>query len=125
MLLHRNGMCLREQGFLPGKGCLSDKKSHWAVEGYDWEEIVHAFDSTLSVENVTDVLGTLHAMAHNVPRLCDVALRPTRPKGHVAEERAVARRSPRRPPRAPMHTTRCYTPLHIKVPFSKVLQSPE
>jgi hypothetical protein len=57
--------------------------------------------------------GHSNAMAHNVPRLCDVALRPTRPKGHVAEERAVARRSPRRPLRAPMHMNRCYGTLRF------------
>jgi hypothetical protein len=54
------------------------------------------------------------AMSHNVPRLCDVALRPTRPKGHVAEARGAARRSPRRPLRAPMHMNRCYGTLRLK-----------
>jgi hypothetical protein len=39
------------------------------------------------------------AIAHNVPQVGDVALRPTRPKGHVAERRAAAPRSPRRLPR--------------------------
>ena len=38
-------------------------------------------------------------ISHNVPRVGDVALRPTGPKGHVAERRAAAPRSPRRLPR--------------------------
>jgi hypothetical protein len=38
---------------------------------------------------------------------------PNKGEGHVAERSAVAPRSPRRPLRAPMHTTRCYAPLHI------------
>jgi hypothetical protein len=42
-------------------------------------------------------------MSHNVPRLCDVALRPTRPKGHVAEARGAAPRSPSRPAGAAMY----------------------
>jgi hypothetical protein len=39
---------------------------------------------------------------------------PNKGEGHVAEARAVARRSPRRPPRAPMHTTRCYGTLRLQ-----------
>jgi hypothetical protein len=40
-----------------------------------------------------------NAMAYNVPRVGNVALRPTGPKGHVAELRVAAPRSPRRLPR--------------------------
>ncbi len=42
-------------------------------------------------------------MAHNESHVCDVAPSPTRAKGHVAERRAAAPRSPRRPVGAPMH----------------------
>jgi hypothetical protein len=42
-------------------------------------------------------------MAYNVPHVCDVAPSPTRARGHVAERRAAAPRSPRRPKGAPMH----------------------
>ena len=38
-------------------------------------------------------------MAHNVLHVCDVAPRLTEPRGHVAERRAAAPRSPRRLPR--------------------------
>jgi hypothetical protein len=41
-------------------------------------------------------------MTHNVPQVGDVALSPTRAKGHVAERRAAAPRSPRHPLRVPM-----------------------
>jgi hypothetical protein len=44
-------------------------------------------------KSVTYVLGTFAGLAHNVPRVCDVAPRPT---GHVAERRAAA---PQRPSR--------------------------
>ena len=47
--------------------------------------------------------GYGNAMAYNVSHVCDVALSPTRAKGHVAERRAAAPRSPRRPAGAPMH----------------------
>jgi hypothetical protein len=43
------------------------------------------------------------AMAPNVSHVCDVALSPTRAKGHVAERRAAAPRSPSRPAGAAMH----------------------
>jgi hypothetical protein len=56
----------------------------------------------LYIVNV-DVLGTLSAISHNVPRVCDVAPRPTGPRGHVAERRAAAPRSPRRPKGADAH----------------------
>jgi hypothetical protein len=42
-------------------------------------------------------------MAHNESHVCDVALSPTRAKGHVAKRRAAAPRSPRRPAEAPMY----------------------
>jgi hypothetical protein len=40
------------------------------------------------------------AMAYNVSHVCDVAPRPTRPRGHVAERRAA---EPEAPSWAPMH----------------------
>ena len=43
------------------------------------------------------------AIADNVPHVCDVALSPTRAKGHVAERRAAAPRSPSRPKGAAMY----------------------
>ena len=49
--------------------------------------------------SVTYVLGTRCAIAYNESHVCDVALSPTRAKGHVAERRAAAPRSPRRLPR--------------------------
>ena len=42
-------------------------------------------------------------ISYNESHVCDVALSPTRAKGHVAERRAAAPRSPRRPEGAPMH----------------------
>jgi hypothetical protein len=36
-------------------------------------------------------------MSYNVPRVCDVAPSPTRARGHVAERRAAAPRSPSHP----------------------------
>jgi len=39
------------------------------------------------------------AMSHNVSHVCDVAPSLTEARGHVAERRAVAPRSPRRLPR--------------------------
>jgi hypothetical protein len=54
-------------------------------------------------------------MAHTVPSVCDVALRPTRPKGHVAERRGAAPRNPRRPPgRRSVYALLC-TGNHIMV----------
>jgi hypothetical protein len=43
------------------------------------------------------------AITHNVSHVCDVALSPTRAKGHVAERRAAAPRSPSRPEGAAMY----------------------
>ncbi len=45
----------------------------------------------------------ISAIAYNVSHVCDVAPSPTRARGHVAERRAAAPRSPRRPEEAPMH----------------------
>ncbi len=42
-------------------------------------------------------------MAHNTTQVCDVAPRPKGPRGHVAERRAAAPRSPSRPAGAAMH----------------------
>ena len=47
--------------------------------------------------------GALCAILHYVLRVCDVAPSPTRARGHVAERRAAAPHSPRRPAGAPMH----------------------
>jgi hypothetical protein len=59
------------------------------------------------------VLGTPMGLAYNVPRVCDEALRPTKPKGHVAEQRAEALGARR----APMHIIavmhRCEMPFQI------------
>ena len=43
------------------------------------------------------------AIAYNESHVCDVALSPTRAKGHVAERRAAAPRSPSRPEGAAMY----------------------
>ncbi len=43
------------------------------------------------------------AIAYNESHVCDVALSPTRAKGHVAERRAAAPRSPRHPEGVPMY----------------------
>ncbi len=42
-------------------------------------------------------------MAHNESHVCDVAPSPTRARGHVAERRAAAPRSPRHPEGVPMY----------------------
>ena len=42
-------------------------------------------------------------ISHNESHVCDVALSPTRAKGHVAERRAAAPRSPRHPEGVPMY----------------------
>src|SRR5512145_20979 len=75
----------------------------------EFEPVSGGHRSTLKVlpmsrgKSVTYVLGTLGAITHNESHVCDVALSPTRAKGHVAERRAAAPRSPRRPLRAPMY----------------------
>jgi hypothetical protein len=56
------------------------------------------------------------AMSHNGSRVGGVALRPTGPKGHVAERRAAAPRSPIRLPRR-----RCTYALLSDVAFLSVL----
>jgi hypothetical protein len=43
------------------------------------------------------------AIAHNESHICDVALSPTRAKGHVEERRVAAPRSPRQPEGVPMY----------------------
>ena len=45
----------------------------------------------------SETLILLAGITHNVSHVCDVALSPTRAKGHVAERRAAAPRSPSRP----------------------------
>jgi hypothetical protein len=42
-------------------------------------------------------------MSHNVSHVCDVAPSPTRARGHVAQRRAAAPRSPSRPAGAAMY----------------------
>ena len=42
----------------------------------------------------TYVLGTLFAIAHNVPHVYDVAPSPTRSMGHVAQRRAAEPEAP-------------------------------
>jgi hypothetical protein len=54
-------------------------------------------------KSVTSVLGTPNGIAHNESNVCDVALSPTRAKGHVAERRDAAPRSPSRPAGAAMY----------------------
>ncbi len=51
----------------------------------------------------SETLILLAGITHNESHVCDVALSPTRAKGHVAERRAAAPRSPRRPAGAPMY----------------------
>jgi hypothetical protein len=53
-------------------------------------------------ESVTYVLGTFSAITHNVSHVGDVAPSLTEARGHVAERRAAAPRSPRHPLRVPM-----------------------
>ena len=52
-------------------------------------------------ENLNSRLNT--AMAYNGGAVYDVAPRPKGPRGHVAERRAAAPRSPRHPEGVPMH----------------------
>ncbi len=52
---------------------------------------------------VTFALTNLNRISYNVLHVCDVAPSPTRARGHVAERRAAAPRSPRRPAGTPMH----------------------
>jgi hypothetical protein len=61
---------------------------------------------------IMDSTQSLNAMAYNGGAYVTWP-EPNKGEGHVAEARAVARRSPRRPSRAPMHTTRCYAPLRF------------
>ena len=51
--------------------------------------------------------GSLMCISYNESHVCDVALSPTRAKGHVAERRAAAPRSPSRPKGGDAHTS-CY-----------------
>ncbi len=52
---------------------------------------------------VTFALTSLNRISYNESHVCDVAPRPTRPRGHVAERRAAAPRSPSRPKGAAMY----------------------
>ena len=60
-------------------------------------------DAGFSVGSLVLNPGSLNGIAHNESHVCDVALSPTRAKGHVAERRAAAPRSPSRPEGAAMH----------------------
>ncbi len=53
--------------------------------------------------NALCIIFCLGAIAYNESHVCDVALSPTRAKGHVAERRAAAPRSPSRPAGAAMY----------------------
>ncbi len=53
--------------------------------------------------NVYYCISTFNAMTHNESHVCDVAPSPTRARGHVAERRAAAPRSPSRPAGAAMY----------------------
>ncbi len=52
---------------------------------------------------VTFALTSLSRISYNESHVCDVAPSPTRAKGHVAERRAAAPRSPRHPEGVPMY----------------------
>jgi hypothetical protein len=66
-------------------------------------------------------------MAYNESHVCDVALSPTRAKGHVAERRAAAPRSPSHPEGVAMYICavmrRCtdYSSYSPALPFYKKL----
>jgi hypothetical protein len=62
--------------------------------------VLDAFTKYQDVLCITNKIG---AITYNVPHVCDAAPSPTRARGRVAERRAAAPRSPRRPLRAPMH----------------------
>jgi hypothetical protein len=67
------------------------------------------------VNNAFCITFCIDAIAYNVSHVCDVAPRLTEPRGHVAERRAAAPRSPSRPEGGDVHTC-CYTPLlHIYI----------
>ena len=58
------------------------------------------------------MLTKTDAVAHNVPHVYDVALSPTRARGHVAERRAAAPREPEPPRRGGDAYTCCYVKCH-------------
>ena len=60
-------------------------------------------DVRVSVGSLVLNLGSSNGISHNESHVCDVALSPTRAKGHVAERRAAAPRSPRHPEGVPMY----------------------
>ncbi len=51
----------------------------------------------------SETLALLAGITHNESHVCDVALSPTRARGHVAERCAAAPRSPSRPAGAAMY----------------------
>jgi hypothetical protein len=61
-------------------------------------------------------------MSHNESHVCDVAPSPTRARGHVAERRAAAPRSPRHPEGVPMHIRavmrRCWIRIEMEMQYS-------
>jgi hypothetical protein len=70
-------------------------------------ESIHPRSGSRATEDLLNpdspIASLPHGVLHNVPHVCDVALSPTRAKGHVAERRAAAPRSPSRPAGAAMY----------------------
>jgi len=59
--------------------------------------MIHLYFSNRNPPNIVLCIGLLiGAIVHNVSHVYDVALSPTRAKGHVAKRRDAAPRSPRR-----------------------------
>jgi len=82
----------------------------------DSNAIIYNLYHTLEV-TPADIID---AMSHTMQRLCEVAVSPTRAKGHLPERRATAPRSSRHLLRAPMHTSRCYTVSMIEQYDSRI-----
>jgi hypothetical protein len=81
---------------------LGEKSRAW-MPGLLPEAVDDRYTQCLRISGL--VLSILHAdaIADNESHVCDVALSPTRAKGHVAERRAAAPRSPRHPEGVPMY----------------------
>ena len=66
-------------------------------------EVIHPRFRSRATKNLLNpdspITSLPHGIFHNVSHVCDVAPSPTRARGHVAERRAAAPRSPRRLPR--------------------------
>ncbi len=78
-------------------------------------EAIHPWSRSRASEDLQNpdspIASLPHGILHNGSRVGDVALRPTRPKGHVAERRVAAPRSPRR-----LLRCRCTYALLCEVP---------